>query len=174
MWLSVELKALEMMTGFESLVLLFDTCLELGSCISLIDLASCLHFWSQLLLVSLPVVTEPMEMSCWLGWGWIVGRSKEDSGGLVLPDDWDNILGSDGGRDNMMELEAPRSNEMKGNAGAVMDELPSKGPTWSSAPSSSALILSSICVADWEDELAGLNAWISHGWVPGINTCILW
>ena len=64
MLLSVELRALEMMTEFKSSVLLFDACLELGSCISLIDLALCLCFQSQLLLVTLLVVTEPMEMSC--------------------------------------------------------------------------------------------------------------
>ena len=69
MQLSVKLRALEMMTGFKSSVLLFDACLELGSCISLIDLASWLRFQSWLLLLSLPVVTEPIEMSYQLGWG---------------------------------------------------------------------------------------------------------
>ena len=44
MRLRVELRALEMITGFRSLVLLFDTRLELGSCMPLIDFASCLCF----------------------------------------------------------------------------------------------------------------------------------
>ena len=44
MHLSVKLRVLEIMTRFKLLVLLFDACLELGSCISLIDLTSCLRF----------------------------------------------------------------------------------------------------------------------------------
>ena len=44
MRLRVELRALEMMTGFRSLVLLLDDRLELGGCIPLIDFASRLRF----------------------------------------------------------------------------------------------------------------------------------
>ena len=44
MWFRVELRALEMMTGFRSLVLLLDDRLELGGCTPVIDLASRLRF----------------------------------------------------------------------------------------------------------------------------------
>jgi hypothetical protein len=44
MRLRVELRALEMITGFRSLVLLLDDRLELGGCIPLIDLVSRLRF----------------------------------------------------------------------------------------------------------------------------------
>ena len=61
MQLRVELRALEMITGLRSSVLLFDARLELGGCIPLMDFASCLHFRSWLLPASLPVVIECAE-----------------------------------------------------------------------------------------------------------------
>src|SRR5882757_7888031 len=67
MRLRVELRALEITTGFRSLVLLFDACLEWGGCTPLVDLASYLRFRSWLLPASLPVViewAEPIETSC--------------------------------------------------------------------------------------------------------------
>ena len=59
MWLSVELRALEIITGFKLSVLLAR--LELGGCVPPANLASYLRFQLPL-LASLPVVTEPMEM----------------------------------------------------------------------------------------------------------------
>jgi len=44
MWLRVELRALEIMMGFRSLVLACDDCLELGGCVLLMGHAECLHF----------------------------------------------------------------------------------------------------------------------------------
>ena len=54
-WLRVELRALEIITGFRSLVLLFDDRLELGGRVPLADLPSCLRFRSWLLSASLLV-----------------------------------------------------------------------------------------------------------------------
>jgi hypothetical protein len=114
MQLSVEFRALEIMTGFRSSVLLLDARLELGGCILLADLASCLHFRDWLLLASLPVVTELIEMlRCGVGWGLTVGRSEEDGGGLAQPEEED-VLGSDGGINDTVE-EEPRSGRMKGD-----------------------------------------------------------
>jgi len=105
MRLRVELRALEMITGFKSLVLLFEARLELGGCIPLIDLVSCLCFRSWL-LPALPVVIEhdePIEMSrCGIGWGWTVGGREEDGGGFELLEE-EEALRSGGGRDGMTE-----------------------------------------------------------------------
>jgi hypothetical protein len=49
----------------------------------------------------------------------------------------------------------------------------SGGPTWSSTPSSSALMTPSTCVADKEDELLGSKEWVPRGCVPGMKLCIL-
>ena len=64
MRLSVEFRALEIMTGLRSSVLLLDDRLELGGCIPLASLASCLRFQDWLLPASLPVVTELIERLC--------------------------------------------------------------------------------------------------------------
>jgi hypothetical protein len=57
--------------------------------------------------------------------------------------------------------------------GPVMSaDVSNRGPLWSSAPSSSALTLLSICV-DWADTLLGSKEWVPRGWVPGIKFCIL-
>ena len=70
MRLIVELRELAITAGFISLVLFLDARLELGGCISLVNLASCLRFRNWLLLASLLVVTEPIEMSrCRVRWG---------------------------------------------------------------------------------------------------------
>ena len=57
-------------------------------------------------------------------------------------------------------------------AGMWVEEGLRGGPTWSSAPSSSVLMMSSICVEDWIEELPGSKAWVPQDWVPGINSCI--
>jgi len=59
--LSVELRALEIITGFRSSVLLFDARLELGGCAPPIELASYLRFQTWLLVASLSVVRECAE-----------------------------------------------------------------------------------------------------------------
>lgn len=104
MQLKVDFRAFEMITGFRLLVVLFDAHLELGGCIPLANLASCLRFQSWLLPASLPVViecTEPIEMSCyWVGWGTVGGRD-EDGGGFVRLEEEDTIvLESGGGKDD--------------------------------------------------------------------------
>ena len=59
MRLRVELRALEMITGFKSPVLLFDVCLELGG---RTPLASCLRFQLPAsLTLPVPVATEYAE-----------------------------------------------------------------------------------------------------------------
>lgn len=73
MRLRVELRALEIITGFKSSVLLFDARLELGGRIPLRDPASCLRFrnWELPASLALPVPVviecaewlEPIEMS---------------------------------------------------------------------------------------------------------------
>ena len=58
-------------------------------------------------------------------------------------------------------------------AGVLAMGESSEGPIQSSASSFSASTTLRICVADWEDELPGSNAWVPCGWVPGIKACIL-
>jgi len=188
MRLRVELRALAMITGFRSSVLLFDARFELGGCIPLIDLASCLRFRSWLLPASLPVViewAEPIEMSCCgIGWGRTVGGREEDGGGFELPEE-EEALRSGGRRDDTTEgvplnEEVTRIGGMRvgdivdaWSAGVLAMGESSEGPTQSSAPSSSASTALRICVADWDDELPGSKAWVPRGWVPGIKACIL-
>jgi hypothetical protein len=55
-------------------------------------------------------------------------------------------------------------------ADGMLDIGESRGQTWSSAPSSSMLIVLSRSVAEWED---GSKACVPRGCVPGIKPCIL-
>ena len=116
MWLRVELRALEIMMGFRSLVLLFDDlddCFEplVEGCLLLIDFASCLCFWPTSLIDS----TEPIE-ALGVAWGWTDGGREEDGGSLAPEEE---ALGLDGTKDDTIEVqpdeELPRSGLTKGS-----------------------------------------------------------
>ena len=121
---------------------------------------------------------EPIETSHCRG-GWIGGK-EEDSGIFLLPEEDEAILISGRGSDEAIEDNPLNELVLKpgGTRGVAVSGMlamyeSSGGPTRSSNPSSSRLITLSICVADWEDELLGLNTWVPQGWVPGIKACIL-
>jgi hypothetical protein len=104
------------------------------------------------------------------------GGREEDAGGIGLPEEEETELGFRGRNDEELEEVCQPANRDRGKGGGGMSSMSesTEGPTWSSAPSSSVLMMLSIA-ADWEpeDKLPGLNAWVQHGWVPGIKFWIL-